>query len=160
MIQLFTRVGKFGLVGLLGVGVNFVLFILFRDTFAIPDLLAKSLAIELSILHNFAWNFAWTWADRGRSLRSLWQRLLKYHGSTFVASYVVTIVVSYAMRWWVVGRVQWEEILGFLPFLSLTQEQWVAYLSYLVGIAAGMVANFIMADRWVFKAREGAGETD
>ena len=162
MHKAVERILKFGVVGLLGVAVNFVLFALLRDRLHVPDFLSKALAIEVSILHNFAWNFAWTWGDRGRTMKTLWQRLVKYHGSTFVASFVVTIAVSYAMRWWVVGRIAWDPLLTrfFLPHLG--QERWVAYIAYLIGIAAGMVANFILSDRWVFraaKAEETAEET-
>lgn len=160
MIHLVKRIGKFGLIGILGVAVNFGLFILFRDALDIPDFFAKSLAIELSILHNFAWNFAWTWADRGRSIKILWQRLLKYHGSTFIASFLITIAVSYAMRWWVVGHVDWDSLLSHFLIPSLGQERWVAYISYLIGIGAGMIANFIMADRWVFRVAKQVDEED
>ena len=153
MINMLRRIGKFGVVGLLGVAVNFGLFILFRDALDVADFFAKALAIEISILHNFAWNYLWTWGDRGRSFRVLWQRLLKYHGSTFIASYVITIAVSYAMRWWVVGRVDWDSVFNHFLIPHLGQERWVAYISYLLGIATGMIANFIMADRWVFRIK-------
>lgn len=151
-MKIFERVFRFGIVGVLGVGVNFVGYILFREKAGIPDFLSKALAIEISILNNFFFNYFWTWGDRGRTLRTFWDRIIRYHGSTFIASFVVTIAVSYLMRL-VVGLVEWEPLvkaisLGLAP--SIGQERWVAYISYLFGIAAGMIANFILADRWVF----------
>lgn len=158
MHRQLVRFFKFGVVGVLGVLVNLVVFGVMREFAGLTDFFAKAVGIEVSILHNFGWNFAWTWGDRGRTVRSFFQRLVKYHGSTFIASFVVTIAVSYLARI-VVDLVPWSDWFAWPPLLAaISQEQWTVYISYLVGIAAGMVANFILSDRWVFKQvarREG-----
>jgi len=161
-MNLFVRLGKFGAVGILGVVVNFVGYIIFRETLSIHDFLSKTLAIEISILNNFFFNYFWTWSDRGKSFRAFWERILRYHGSTFIASFVVTIAVSYLMRYFV-GMVAWEPLVqaasfGLAP--ELGQQKWVAYIAYLIGIAAGMIANFILSDRWVFTKKNAVLETE
>jgi len=155
-VKIFERFVRFGVVGVLGVVVNFVGYILFREKAELPDFFAKAFAIEISILSNFLFNYFWTWGDRGKTFRVFWRRLIRYHGSTFIASFVVTIAVSYLMRF-AVDLVEWEPLvkaisLGLAP--SIGQDRWVAYISYLIGIAAGMVANFILSDRWVFRKQE------
>ncbi len=146
---------KFGLVGLLGVAVNMGLYLLLNDLLAVPDLPSKVLAIEVSVLHNFAWNYAWTWSDRGHSGSLLWRRLVKYHGSTFVASFVITIGISYLARFFMV-HVPYLELLNTLGLADTALAQaghdwWTEKSSYLIGIAAGMIANFLLSDRWVFQ---------
>lgn len=151
-MNFIERFVKFGLVGVLGVAVNFGFFIIFREVVGLPDFFSKALAIEISILNNFFFNFFWTWSDRGRTLRTFWQRILRYHGSTFIASFVVTIAGSYLARF-VVRLIEWDSVIQTLSFgiaPELGQERWVAYIAYLIGIALGMVANFILSDRWVF----------
>ncbi|MFH0884042.1 MAG: GtrA family protein [bacterium] len=157
-MKFFERFFRFGIVGVLGVVVNFVGYILLRDKADVPDFFSKAFAIEISILSNFLFNYFWTWGDRGKTFRTFWRRLIRYHGSTFIASFVVTIAVSYLMRIFV-GMIEWEPLakaasLGLAP--TLGQERWVAYISYLIGIAAGMIANFILSDRWVFTKQKTA----
>ncbi len=135
-----VRMGKFGAVGLLGVGVNMGLYALFWDLMEIGDFIARALAIEISILHNFAWNFAWTWKDRGTEPQRIPSRLLKYHGSTLFSSFGVTLAV------------------GWLVLLVLPDSDLFRYTSHLVGIGAGMVSNYLLADLWVFEKTKKSTE--
>src|SRR5262245_42213227 len=71
------RLLRFGVVGASGVGVNMGVLILLSEAFRIPYALSGLIAIEFSILSNFALNNAWTWSDRRTT--PLHQRLIRYH---------------------------------------------------------------------------------
>src|SRR5262245_48233373 len=74
---LLRRLARFCVTGASGVGVNMGLLILMTELCRLPYLLSSLVAIEVSILTNFALNNAWTWRDRRTS--PLVHRLLKYH---------------------------------------------------------------------------------
>ncbi|MBZ0263570.1 GtrA family protein, partial [bacterium] len=92
-----VRFIKFGLVGSLGVVVNLGVYTIFFQVLEFQDFLARMIAIEISILHNFTWNFSWTWRDRGRQISSIPARLLRYHGSTLISSYGVTLGIGWIL---------------------------------------------------------------
>jgi putative flippase GtrA len=129
----WSRFLKFGSVGALGVVVNMAFYTLFHEYLEVEDYLSRIFAIEIAVLHNFTWNFFWTWKDRGRRVRSYFTRILRYHGSTFIASYLVPLLIG-----WLVNR-----ILVSYPFAN--------YISHLTGIVAGMMVNYIISDLWVFR---------
>ena len=135
-----VRFIKFGLIGGLGVGVNVGVYALLRELVGMADFLSRVIAIEISVLHNFAWNFLWTWGDRGRNWSRIPGSLLRYHGSTLFSSFMVTLAVG-----WVV--------LQLLPDVK-----WAEYLSHLTGIAAGTVSNYLLSDRWVFTSSRRHGK--
>lgn len=128
-----SRFVKFGLVGVLGIGVNMLAYALYHEAAGIADFLARGLAIETAVLHNFGWNFFWTWRDRGNSLQVFFARMLRYHGSTAIASFVIPLAVG-----WFADRA-----LGEIPYAN--------YISHLAGIGSGMVINYLLSDLWVFR---------
>lgn len=66
---LWGRVGKFTVVGAVGIGVNMLLLYGLRDGARLPLLLASPLAIEGSIASNYVGNDVWTFKRASRSLR-------------------------------------------------------------------------------------------
>lgn len=150
MSNSLLRFFKFGLIGVLGVAVNLGFYFLFHQILKLYDFPSKALAIELSILHNFAWNFGWTWGDRGTSRNLLWPRLLRYHGSTFVASFLITIGISYLIEIPMRG-IDWQTLLSFVPVdISMPNSDINGLVAYLIGVGSGMIANFLLSDKWVF----------
>ncbi len=129
----WSRFLKFGSVGALGVVVNMACYTLFHEALGVEDYLARVFAIEIAVLHNFTWNFFWTWKDRGRRVKAYFTRLLRYHGSTFIASYLVPLAIGWAVNFAMEG----------IPFAN--------YISHLTGIVAGMLVNYLISDFWVFK---------
>lgn len=127
-----VRFIKFGLVGGLGVFVNLGIYAIGFQVLELHDFLARIIAIEISILHNFAWNFSWTWRDRGRQFSSIPVRLLRYHGSTLISSYGVTLGIG-----WILMKI--------LPDIFMAP-----YISHASGVVGGMVVNFLVSDKWVF----------
>jgi putative flippase GtrA len=129
----WSRFLKFGSVGALGVVVNMVCYSFFHEVLGVEDYLARVFAIEIAVLHNFTWNFFWTWKDRGRRARAYFTRLIRYHGSTFIASYLVPLAIGWVLN---------HSIEGY-PFAN--------YISHLTGIIAGMLVNYLISDFWVFR---------
>ena len=118
---------KFNAVGAIGVVVQLATLILLKTGLGVNYLLATALAVEVTVIHNFAWHERYTWAHRRSTTRFL--RFLKFNvttGAFSIAGNVLTTKI-------------FVEGLGF---------------NYLVGnmlsIAACSILNFLVADRFVF----------
>ena len=123
------RIWKFSFVGLLGVAVNLGLLYLLGITLGFHRGLAWFLAVEGSILHNFAWHEWFTWSDRRR------------------AGGFALIRDAVAFHLAVAGAA----LVNGLVFVALSLMGAPLLLAGGTGIAAGTVLNFIAADRWVFR---------
>ncbi len=133
------RLIKFAVVGFSGVAVNmgafWVLHTLVLTNFADTTRasLASAVAVAVSICTNFLLNDAWTWRDRrDRSAHTFAGRAIRYIG---VASLAGGIQVGVVAVW--VGWFGWNELLGNF-----------------VGIAAGVVLNFVANHFWTFAPKE------
>jgi dolichol-phosphate mannosyltransferase len=123
------RVWKFGFVGLLGAAVNLGLLYLLGVTLGLYEGLAWFLAVEGSILHNFAWHELFTWSDRRQ------------------AGGFALIRDAVAFHLAVAGTT----LINGLIFAALSLVGAPLLLAGGTGIAGGTVFNFITADRWVFR---------
>jgi dolichol-phosphate mannosyltransferase len=122
---------KFGLVGSSGIVVNSgVLWILHKEL-GISVTIASPVAIVIAVFNNFTWNNLFTWKERRDNYRyRYFHRLLKYYLSTSLGA-----LINY----------------GVLMFLFYLFD--LNYLiSNLAGIFVGMISNFILSDKWVFKS--------
>lgn len=86
---------KFMTVGVMGTAVKVGALVLL-DAGGLACLAATALAVELSLVHNFAWHLRWTWRDRSRGLSpgEVAARLLRFHlatGSVTLAANLVTV---------------------------------------------------------------------
>ena len=130
-----TRLAKFCVVGLSGVGVNHGLLLLglyllssWEEGQAYGT--ALTAAIGISILTNFLLNDAWTWRDRrSKGAGAFLTRLGKYY-----------IVAGVA------GVVQW--IISWSLSISLDIN---VHIGNLTGIAAGVAINFLVNHLWTFR---------
>jgi putative flippase GtrA len=70
----------FNVVGALGIVVQLSALILLTGWLGLNYMFGTALAVEIAVLHNFAWHERWTWADRvrGGSFGRL-SRLLRFH---------------------------------------------------------------------------------
>ena len=94
---------------------------------------ATVVSVELAVLHNFLWHERWTWTDRTVAAASApFARLLRFH----VSNGLISIAGNAALMAWLVG------ILG-VPAVPANA----------LAVGAMSVLNFVMADRWVFRAR-------
>jgi dolichol-phosphate mannosyltransferase len=76
----WTKVFRFGIVGISGIVVNLgILYFLVQYAHS-EDLLASFIATELAILNNFVWNDIWTFSSsENRELSSRWHRLIAFN---------------------------------------------------------------------------------
>jgi dolichol-phosphate mannosyltransferase len=112
---------KFAAVGASGIGVAFAVIHL---TSFLPKPVSVALAIETSLTSNYLLNRRWTFANRRTPLLAGWA---KYHVATAVGNgvnYVTTLILH---------------LLGV----------WI-YAAYVVGVAAGYVANYVTSELTVF----------
>jgi putative flippase GtrA len=124
---------KFNLVG--GVGIAVQLLMLWMLTaLGLSYLLATAFAVESAVLHNFVWHERFTWVDRrNRRVSQSVVRLLRFNFSTGAVSIVGNLLLMRLL----VGQVHLRPM-----------------LANMVAIAACSVLNFIVSDRWVFRAVE------
>ena len=115
---------KFGAVGLVGVGVQLAVLALLTKC-GVNYLVATALAVEIALLHNYAWHRRWTWADRDASSG----RLLRFHLANGLVSLVSNLI--------------WMRVLtGALGVPAVPAN--------LAAIGATSLLNFALGDRWVF----------
>jgi putative flippase GtrA len=128
----FGRMLKFNAVGAIGIVVQLAALALLKSGLHVPYLTATALAVEIAVLHNFVWHERWTWRDRTTAGGSMFYRLLRFNaGNGFVS-----IVVNLALMRWLVGSLH-------APYLAAN----------LGAIACGALANFLISDLLVFRAK-------
>ena len=122
---------KFSAVGLIGVGVQLAVLATLTK-FGLNYLLATAVAVEIALLHNYAWHRRWTWADR--EARS--GRLLRFHLANGLVSLISNLV--------------WMRVLtGVLGVPAVPAN--------LAAITVTSLLNFVLGERWVFtQSAEGA----
>ena len=138
-LPLFRRGAKYSAVGLLGTGVKLGALVLLHDACGLGCLAATALAVESSMLHNFAWHTRWTWRERSRStpVREIAARLLRFQFGNGAVALVVNLVS--------------------MPILTGDAGFSYALAGTVASVVGGLV-NFALSDLWVF-TRRGAART-
>ena len=116
---------KFALVGLIGVAVQLATLQLFL-TMGTHYLIATALAVEIALLHNYAWHQRWTWSE---STSPVPYRLLRFHLANGLISLISNLLWMRLLSGW----------FGLPPMPA-----------NLIAIAATSALNFVLADGWVF----------
>lgn len=119
---------KFNLVGGVGVLLQLALLALLTSMLRLHYMVATALAVELTVLHNFAWHERFTWRDRACSA-GIGVRLLRFH----LGNGLVSIAGNMLLMRLLVGE-------AHVPVLA----------SNGIAIAVCSIINFFLADRWVF----------
>ena len=125
-----VRFSRFSAIGLLGCGLQVLLFHVLLRGLHLPGVAAAPIAVEIVLLHNFLWHERFTWRDRRTAAR--WQiarQLWRFHA----ANGLVSIAGNTMLTYWLVDKLR-------LPPLA----------SMVTAIAACAVFNFLLADRWVY----------
>ncbi len=122
------RFARFNVVSALGMGVQLLALAALAGPAGIGYLPATAIAVSLAVVHNFAWHWAWTWRDRprGRPMAAL--------SAFVVANGSVSLVTNLVVMAGLVSGA------GIRPVAA-----------NLCAIATAGVANFALADRWVFR---------
>jgi putative flippase GtrA len=128
------RLSAFAAVGALGFAVQIAALAWLTIVWEVPYALATIAAVETAILHNFLWHERWTWADRGH-IHGRLARLLRFHAGNGLVSLAGNLVVTVAG----------VELMALHPAAANT-----------VAVVVTSIANFLLADRWVFVARRHA----
>lgn len=144
---------KFSFVGALGIAVQLgALAILTR--LHVHYLLATGLAVECAVLHNFVWHERFTWSDRThiggfdsaqgglpradvghpRRFYQVLVRLARFHAANAAISMGGNLLLM-------------RLLVGHAGFPAIPAN--------LMSIAVTYLANFLVSDRWVFRAANG-----
>lgn len=160
---------KFAAVGTAGVVVNLGALAVLADMVHLHENLASALAIELSILFNFALNDTWTFRDRRSAQSSRTGRALQYHMVTAVGALIQWVVFVLAnLGWfllWTDGAVAYFTAETWLAnaLLPVTRPPDVGlfmYVSQCMGIGAGMSWNYLVNLHWTWGTRQQAPADD
>ena len=127
----FIRWGKFNLVGAMGMVVQLAALALFNRLTAGRYLLASTAALELTLLHNFAWHLRYTWRDR-RDGSALPVQLVRFHLSNGLVSMLENLALM---------RILVHE--ARIPLLA----------SNSIAILCCSIVNFCLGNSWAFAAR-------
>jgi putative flippase GtrA len=115
----------------MGMAVQFAILAVLSMLLHVQYLLATAAAVECTVLHNFAWHERFTWADRGLSLGAAAGRLLQFNLTTGAVSIGGNLLLMRIL----VGT-------AHAPLL----------LANCTSVAACSVVNYLVNDRWVFRA--------
>lgn len=127
---------RFNLVGALGMAVQFGALALFSRFDGGHYLMASAAAVELAVLHNFAWHLRVTWPDR-RGGSDAFGQLIRFH----LANGTVSLIGNLVLMRLLVGD-------AHLPVLTAN----------CIAILACSAVNFCLGHRWVFAAQPGQME--
>jgi putative flippase GtrA len=133
--RLALRWLKFNFVGGLGIGVQLGCLKLLAH-FGMNYLAATALAVEIAVLHNFAWHERFTWherfigKDRPGGSRQRLMRLLRFH----LGNGAVSIVGNVGLMWLLVGRLHLRHLLAangiaiaICSFLNFALGEWFVF---------------------------------
>ncbi len=121
-----TRMAKFNLVGAMGVGVQLGALALLNRWLVGHYLWASALALEATLLHNYAWHRRFTWRDRGAAGLGA---LARFH----LSSGLVSLVGNLGLMRVLAGE-------AHLPVLAANA----------IAIVCCSAVNFCLANGWAF----------
>ena len=121
---------RFSAVGVIGVVAQLAALGFLHGFLSLNYPAATAFAVEAAVLHNFIWHKRWTWRDRPRQNGGAAIRLLRFNLSTGL----VSILTNLASMHLLVGT-------HHAPYLAAS----------LMSISAGVVANFLVSDLFVFR---------
>src|ERR1035437_7302625 len=122
------RWAKFNLVGAMGMVLQLATLALFNRWNGGRYLLASAAAIEITLLHNFAWHLHYTWRDR-RDRSTRLTQLIRFHLSKGLVSWVGNLVLMHVLV---------QDV--HLPLL----------ISNGIAILCCSIINFCLGDNWAF----------
>ena len=120
---------KFNGVGILGFVLQLgLLAVLMR--FGMHYLAATAVAVELTVLHNFAWHERWTWRDRPAGAAGRWRRLWRFHATNGLVSLAGNLLIM-------------RLLVGLFGMPAIPAN--------LLSVLACALVNFTASDRFVFR---------
>ncbi|AAK40775.1 GtrA family protein [Saccharolobus solfataricus] len=144
-MSLLIRLAKFALVGGLGTIVNEVTYVLASKT--IPIGVSLAIAIEISLIFNFVLNDIWTFKDKRNN--SYLNRLLKFHGSSYLGN-IVQYIVALVLLVYLLHISSISDAVFILFFSKLAASTFTLVLTNFIGIVSGFVVRFITSLKYVW----------
>ena len=120
---------KFNAVGLMGVVVQLVVLEVLVKL-GLHYLVSTAIAVELAVLHNYAWHTRWTWKERGPANP---RSLVRFHLGNGLLSLVSNLVLMKILVGWL-----------DMPVVPANAAA-IVLTSFL---------NFFVGDRWVFRGAD------
>jgi putative flippase GtrA len=132
---------KFNAVGIMGTALQLVTLSLMVRLFGKRNyLILTGIAVEVSILHNFAWHTKWTWADRmSDGILHKVTALLRFNLTTGA----ISILGNLALMRLFVGALGWN-----------------VQIANLAAIVSCSLLNFVVTDRFVFGKSPNTSESE
>ena len=125
------RWGIFNLVGALGFAWQLTMLFVLTRWLGIGYLPATAIAVEVTLLHNFAWHEHLTWADTiAPGHLGVLGRLVRFH----IANGLISIAGNVALTWVLVKAMHWHYL-----------------LANGMSVAVCSLLTFIAGDRLVFR---------
>ena len=121
-----VRWGKFNLVGAMGMVVQLAALAVINRWVPGHYLIASAAAMELALVHNFAWHLHYTWRDRDGSRLA---QFIRFH----LSNGMVSLVGNLTLMKLLVGG-------AHLPVL----------VANAIAILVCSVVNFSLGDQWAF----------
>jgi putative flippase GtrA len=130
-LSTLIRWGKFNAVGAIGMAMQLGSLAALNAAWPGHYLLATAAALELTLLHNFAWHMHYTWRDR-RERSSVLGQLVRFHLSN--------------------GMVSMAGNLALMPLLVRVVHLPVVAANAIAILCCSLV-NFALGNCWAFAAR-------
>lgn len=94
-VQLAQRFLKYNVVGALGLTLRLTSTMLLHELAGIGYLLATSLAVEITMLHNYSWHLRWTWRDRCAQIgpREIARSLVRFQLTNGAVAMIVNLLL-------------------------------------------------------------------
>ena len=127
-MKTLIRWSKFNLVGAIGMVVQLAVLWLLNRWMAGHYLYASAIAVEVTLLHNFAWHIRYTWRDR-RDDSSRTSQLVRFH----LSNGLVSMLGNLALMRLLVDEAR-------LPVIAANA----------IAILCCSLVNFCLGDGWVF----------
>jgi putative flippase GtrA len=122
------RAAAFAGVGLIGFAVQLVSVGGLTGLAGWPPAAATAFGVEAAVLHNFVWHWRWTWRDRTGGRATIASQLLRFQLANGMTSLAGNVLLS----------------------ILLARAGLNAVVANAVAVGVTSVANFALADRWVF----------
>lgn len=132
-MNILARWTRFNAVGAMGMAVQLGALALLSRCDGGHYLAASAVAVELAVLHNFAWHLRVTWPER-RAGAAVFGQLVRFHLANGAVSLLGNLIL---MRLLVQN--------AHLPLLVANS----------IAILCCSVVNFCLSHRWAFAARAG-----
>ncbi len=125
------RFSKFSLVGIIGAALQLTMVSLLTHYLRVCTVAAAAVAVEIAIIHNFAWHERFTWPDRGKA--KIYGKAVRF-GKFQATNGLLSLIGNVALAYWLAQRLQ-------IPLVFSTG----------LAIAACSLANFLLADRLIYE---------